>query len=66
MRFSIAVCMMCVSITVARAADDWPQWRGPTLDGVSTCTDLPTEWSETKNIVWKVPLPSWSAATPIV
>ena len=66
MRSSIAVCMMCVSITVARAADDWPQWRGPTLDGVSTCTDLPTEWSESKNIVWKVPLPSWSAATPIV
>jgi len=48
------------------AADDWPQWRGPTLDGVSRCTNLPIEWSERRNIVWKAPLPSWSVATPIV
>ena len=43
-----------------------PQWRGPALDGTSTATNLPTTWSETENIVWKTPLPSWSGSTPIL
>jgi len=66
MRFVVMAWIVCTSATLAQAGDDWPQWRGPTLDGVSHCTNLPTEWSENKNVVWKVPLPSWSAATPIV
>jgi outer membrane protein assembly factor BamB len=66
MRFAIIACIVYISAAPMSARDDWPHWRGPTLDGVSTCTGLPTEWSESKNIVWKVRLPSWSAATPIV
>jgi outer membrane protein assembly factor BamB len=52
---------------VARArAENWPQWRGPNGDGISTETKVPTEWSGTTNIVWKLPLPGMSGATPIV
>jgi outer membrane protein assembly factor BamB len=48
-------------------AHSWPQWRGPHLDGSSqTARNLPVEWSETKNVVWRAKLPSWAAATPIV
>lgn len=50
----------------ATTAETWPQWRGPKLDGTSPATNLPLEWSETKNIRWKAPLPSWGGATPIV
>ncbi len=50
----------------ACAEDNWPQWRGPDRNGVSSATDLPSNWSETENIVWKVPLPSWSGGTPVV
>ncbi len=51
----------------ARTDDgNWPQWRGPHHNGVSDATGVPTTWSETENIAWKVPLPSWSGATPIV
>jgi outer membrane protein assembly factor BamB len=66
MRLPVVAWIICALAMSVRAGDDWPQWRGPTLDGVSHCTDLPTEWSESKNVVWKVPLPSWSAATPII
>ena len=66
MRLTVVVCFICLAVALARAGDDWPQWRGPTLDGVSACTNLPTEWGEDRNVVWKVPLPSWSGATPIV
>jgi outer membrane protein assembly factor BamB len=47
-------------------AENWPQWRGPTLNGVSAETNLPIRWSVTENIVWKLALPAWSGSTPIV
>ena len=47
-------------------AADWPQWRGPHFNGSSEETDLPSDWSQTDNIAWSAPLPSASAATPIV
>src|SRR5215212_8345250 len=50
----------------ARAQSNWPQWRTPNGNRVSTATNLPTTWSLTQNIVWKAPLPSWSAGTPII
>jgi outer membrane protein assembly factor BamB len=47
-------------------ADNWPQWRGPLLNGASTETNLPLKWTADSNIAWKLPLPEWSGATPIV
>ena len=47
-------------------AEDWPQWRGPSLNGVSGEQGLPARWTKTENVVWKVALPSWSGSTPIV
>ena len=35
----------------------WPQWRGPMATGVATSADPPVEWSETRNIRWKIALP---------
>ena len=44
------------------AAEDWPQFRGPTGQGHSTEKGLPVEWSETQNVAWKVPLSGgWSS-----
>ena len=46
---------------------NWPQWRGPHSNGTSTTAkDLPVTWSQTENVAWRVKLPSWSAATPII
>ena len=47
-------------------ADNWPHWRGANHDGVSAEKGLPVEWSEEKNIVWKLKLPGGSSATPAV
>lgn len=49
-----------------RAEDNWPHWRGPRHNGTSHAKKLPMKWSASDNIVWKTPLPSWSAATPII
>ena len=44
----------------------WPQWRGPHASGVSRLADPPIEWSETKNIRWKVGIPGRGSASPVV
>lgn len=47
-------------------ADNWPQWRGPLLNGVSDEKNLPLRWNTTENIAWKLALPGLSAATPAI
>jgi outer membrane protein assembly factor BamB len=44
----------------------WPQWRGPHANGVSRVADPPVEWSESKNIKWKVEIPGRGSASPVV
>src|SRR4051812_42583083 len=48
------------------SAENWPQFRGPAFNGASTEKALPLKWSKTENVVWSVPMPGPSAATPIV
>lgn len=44
----------------------WPQWRGPFANGISRTANPPLEWSETKNIRWKVEIPGRGSASPVV
>ena len=44
----------------------WPQWRGPQATGVAPHADPPIEWSETKNVRWKVELPGRGSSSPVV
>ncbi len=46
--------------------EDWPQWRGPYGNGVSSETNLPARWSVDSNIVWKVSLAGLGSSSPIV
>jgi hypothetical protein len=45
---------------------DWPQFRGPDNNGVATDTNLPSEWSASKNIAWKATIPGVAWSCPIV
>jgi outer membrane protein assembly factor BamB len=51
---------------IAQAADDWPQFRGPEGTGHSDARDLPQEWSETKNIVWKTAIHDRGWSSPVI
>jgi outer membrane protein assembly factor BamB len=44
----------------------WPQWRGPHADGTSPTANPPVEWSESKNVRWKVEIPGRGTASPVV
>ena len=64
----------CIGISVAvgfaaittLSAENWPAWRGPQANGVSTEKGVPLKWSTTENVAWKLEMPSRSGATPIV
>lgn len=61
--------LMLASMAILPAnasAENWPQWRGPNNDGVSTAKGLPTTWSETTNTIWKLPLPGMGCSTPCI
>lgn len=47
-------------------AANWPQWRGPFLNGSTTEKGLPATFSQTENVVWRAPMPGLGSATPIV
>lgn len=52
-----------LAVTALVQAANWPEFRGPTGQGHATAQNLPTEWSDTQNVVWKQPLPGegWSS-----
>lgn len=53
-------------LSVPAFAENWPQWRGPSLNGVSGEENLPVRWSTTENVAWKLAMPSKTGATPII
>jgi outer membrane protein assembly factor BamB len=56
--FLILICVIC--------GQDWPQFRGPTGQGVSDERNLPLTWSETKNVRWKTAIPGRGWSSPVI
>lgn len=73
MRFPDRLCALLASVTLAGpvlaqapAERGWPQWRGPTGNGVAPHAKPPTEWDAARNIRWKAEVPGAGHATPII
>jgi outer membrane protein assembly factor BamB len=48
------------------AAADWPQFRGPNGDGISSAKNVPIEWSDTENVAWKQSIPGIGWSSPVL
>lgn len=46
--------------------ENWPQFRGPNVQGRSSETNLPLKWSATENVAWKTAVPGQAWSSPIV
>lgn len=67
MRRTLSTLFITFFILSAHArAGNWPQWRGPSANGVSDEVSLPARWSEAENLAWKIALPGLSGSTPII
>ena len=64
-RVALIACAV-VLLEVVCLGDNWPQWRGPNMNGFVAETNLPLRWSTTENVTWKLALPDFSGSTPIV
>ena len=69
-QWSLLVVATWVSLHVTVSlAQDWPAWRGPTLDGHApkkASGQVPVAWSENQNVAWRAPVPGKGHASPIV
>ncbi len=63
-RMLLVVVLLVVGVA-ARAAD-WPQFRGPNGDGVSTAKNVPVHWSATEHIAWKQAIPGTGWSSPVL
>lgn len=53
------------AIILPTAANEWPQFRGPNGDGVSTAIEVPLTWSETSPLKWRILCPGRGRSSPV-
>jgi outer membrane protein assembly factor BamB len=63
---AIALLLAVTHIAAQDKASDWPQFRGPTGQGISKDKGVPLKWGPKENIAWKTELPGAGASSPIV
>ena len=61
--FPLGLCLMAAN---SHAELLWPEFRGPTAQGISTAKGLPTEWGPDKNIVWRSEVAGKGWSSPVV
>jgi len=73
MKILLILCFFIVNSSFGQALkisvdeqNNWAQWRGPWATGIANDGNPPIEWSEEKNISWKVEIPGKGHATPII
>jgi outer membrane protein assembly factor BamB len=64
-RWLVGIAALFLSLAVA-TAQEWPEFRGPLAQGHSAERGLPVEWSETRNIAWKVPVAGLGWSSPVI
>jgi outer membrane protein assembly factor BamB len=65
-RDALLAILISACLVASSRAGDWPAFRGPNGDGISSEKNVPLKWGPTENIRWKTPLPAPGNSSPIV
>ena len=66
-KFLISILALLIVNNISETqAQNWPNWRGPSGDGTSTETNLPTKWDSITNVLWKSHVPGIGHSSPII
>ena len=65
MRLALVAVLICAAAHAVEPLE-WPEFRGPGGQGHAIQTGLPLEWSESRNIAWKVPVSGTGWSSPVV
>ena len=60
MRHALMIVAVLTVPAPRATAEYWPQWRGPSLNGISGEKNLPVKWSTTENVTWKLATPEYA------
>ena len=64
--FVVPLVLCSLAVAQKDPGTGWANWRGPDSAAIARVGNPPTEWSEEKNIRWKVALPGLGNSSPIV
>ncbi|MDX1965080.1 MAG: PQQ-binding-like beta-propeller repeat protein [Pirellulales bacterium] len=62
----VIAALLFLGAAFSALAANWPEFRGPTADGLANVKNAPTKWSETDNIAWKTPLTGKAWSSPVI
>ena len=65
-RFATFAALASLSLYSLLAADQWPQFRGPTGDGVTHDQVVPVNFGEAEHLAWKTELPGRAWSSPVI
>ncbi|HKB39500.1 MAG TPA: PQQ-binding-like beta-propeller repeat protein, partial [Gemmataceae bacterium] len=65
-RSCVLAIVLTLATTVLARAEDWPEFRGPTGQGIVPRGSAPTEWGPSKNVVWKQDIPGKGWSSPVI
>lgn len=58
--------LLTVACASQTSAAEWSRFRGPNGSAVSDARGIPSSWSDSNNLAWKVKLPGPGSSSPIV
>lgn len=63
----LATAFLASQVAISFAGEtEWPEFRGPTGQGLSKATDVPIHWSATEGVKWKVEVPGRGWSSPVL
>ena len=65
MRFAFLMVLIYLGASHG-TAQDWPQFRGPLSNNIASGVGIPTRWSATENVKWRVDLPGKGWSSPVL
>lgn len=65
-RLLLLVFVCSFSFLVSAGEKEWPQFCGPTGQGISAATEVPVRWSGTEGLAWKVEVPGSGWSSPVL
>ncbi len=66
LQHTLLLAILTGTAITAAAETQWPQFRGPTGQGISSATNVPLRWGATSNVVWKTAIPGRGWSSPVL
>jgi outer membrane protein assembly factor BamB len=63
---TVSILFLAASFAAEPQSARWPEFRGPTGQGIAEAKNVPAQWSETSNVAWKTPLEGRGWSSPVV